>query len=221
MLNMAPKTRNPKRNRGESSRQPQAQHQHKTIDIGRLISRSIIDIAQTEAKTRCFLGHPSLITELCRRAGVPIIENQEVRLPPQLYLSQHQIQTRYGQGQVPDPEDAENEIQANDEAMEDPAPAAHAPDHFPPQYNMEQFFARQEEFMRRQEDFMTRHEGYMKRSDDINWFVGTSAHQHNLAVQGLTPQFPPPPPWLQDPQFIPPYYSAQFPPPPPPEGDHQ
>jgi len=75
--------------------------------------------------------------------------------------------------------------------------------------------------MRRQEDFMTRHEGYMRRSDDINWFVGTSAHQHNLAAQGLTPQFPPPPPWLQDPQFIPAYYSAQFPPPPTPEGNHQ
>nr|GLL31149.1 uncharacterized protein LOC109169324 [Ipomoea trifida] len=85
--------------------------EHKTIDIGRFISRSISDIAQTEAKTRCFLGHPSLITELCRRAGVPIIENQEVRLPPQLYLSQHHIQTRYGQGHVPvpDPQDAENE----------------------------------------------------------------------------------------------------------------
>nr|GMD98910.1 uncharacterized protein LOC109169324 [Ipomoea batatas] len=73
-------------------------------------------------------------------------------------------------GQVPDPDDAENEDQANDEAMEDPAPAAHAPDQFPPQYNMEQFFARQEEFMRRQEIFMTRHEGYMRRSDDINWW---------------------------------------------------
>nr|GMD95424.1 phenylalanine--tRNA ligase alpha subunit, cytoplasmic-like [Ipomoea batatas] len=90
------------------------------------------EIAQTEAKTHCFLGHPSLITELCRRAGVPILENQEVRLPPQLYLSQHDIQTRYGQGQFPDPDDAENEDQANDEAMEDPAPAAHAPDQFPP-----------------------------------------------------------------------------------------
>nr|GMD95509.1 kinesin-like protein KIN-7K, chloroplastic isoform X1 [Ipomoea batatas] len=142
--------------------------EHRTIDIGRLISRSISEIAQTEAKTHCFLGHPSLITKLCRRAGVPILENQEVRLPPQLYLSQHHIQTRYGQGQVPDPDDAENEDQANDEAMEDPAPAAHAPDQFPPQYNMEQFFARQEEFMRRQEIFMTRHEGYMRRSDDIN-----------------------------------------------------
>nr|GMD95510.1 phenylalanine--tRNA ligase alpha subunit, cytoplasmic [Ipomoea batatas] len=132
LLNMAPKTRNPKRNRGESSRQPQEQPQHRTIDIGRLISRSISEIAQTEAKTHCFLGHPSLITELCRRAGVPILENQEVRLPPQLYLSQHDIQTRYGQGQFPDPDDAENEDQANDEAMEDPAPAAHAPDQFPP-----------------------------------------------------------------------------------------
>nr|GMC74038.1 Cytochrome P450 71A6 [Ipomoea batatas] len=196
--------------------------EQQTIDIGRLISRSISEIAQAEVKTRCFLGHASLITELCKRVGVPIIENQDVLLPPQLYLSQHHIQTRYGQGHVPvpDPEDAENEDQANDEAMEDPAPAAHAPDHFPPQYNMEQYFARQEEFMRRQEEFMTRHEGYMRRSDDINWFVGTSAHQHNLAAQGLTPQFPPPPPWLQDPQFIPPYYSVQFPPPPRPEGDH-
>nr|GMD98884.1 uncharacterized protein LOC109185573 [Ipomoea batatas] len=197
--------------------------EHKTIDIGRFISRSISDIAQTEAKTRCFLGHPSLITELCRRAGVPIIENQEVRLPPQLYLSQHHIQTRYGQGHVPvpDPQDAENEEQAHGEVMEDPAPAAHAPNQFPPQYNMEQYFARQEEFMRRQAEFMTRHERYMRRNDDINWFVGTSAHQHNLAAQGFTPQFPPPPPWLQDPQFIPAYYSSQFPPPPPPEGDHQ
>nr|GMC82143.1 uncharacterized protein LOC109169324 [Ipomoea batatas] len=175
--------------------------EQRTIDIGRLISQSICEIAQTETKSRCFLGHPSLITELCRLAGVPIMENQEVRLPPQLYLSQHHIQTRYGQVQVPvpDPEDAENEDQAHDEAMEDPAPAAHAPDQFPPPYNMEQFFARQMEFMRRQEDFMTRHEGYMRRSDDIKWFVGTSAHQHNLAAQGFTPQFPPPPPWLQDP----------------------
>nr|GME09355.1 uncharacterized protein LOC109169324 [Ipomoea batatas] len=105
-----------------------------TIDIGRLISRSISEIAQTEAKTRCYLGHPSLITELCKLAGVPIIENQEVRLPPQLYLSQHHIQTRYGQGQVPVPdlEDAENEDQAHDEAMKDLAPAAHAPNQFPP-----------------------------------------------------------------------------------------
>nr|GMD88176.1 uncharacterized protein LOC109169324 [Ipomoea batatas] len=54
-------------------------------------------------------------------------------------------------------------------------------------YNMEQFFARQEKFMRRQEEFMTRHEGYMRRSDDVNWFVGTSVHQHNLAAQGLSP----------------------------------
>nr|GMC97896.1 uncharacterized protein LOC109169324 [Ipomoea batatas] len=197
--------------------------EQRTIDIGRLISQSICEIAQTETKSRCFLGHPSLITKLCRLAGVPIMENQEVRLPPQLYLSQHHIQTRYGQGQVPvpDPEDAENEDQAHDEAMEDPAPATHALDQFPPPYNMEQFFARQMEFMRRQEDFMTRHEGYMRRSDDINWFVGTSAHQHNLAAQGFTPQFPPPPPWLQDPQFIVAYYTSQFPPPPPPEGDHQ
>nr|GMC56763.1 uncharacterized protein LOC109169324 [Ipomoea batatas] len=120
--------------------------EQRTIDIGRHISRSISEIAQTKAKTRCYLGHPSLITELCKLAGVPIIENQEVRLPPQ---------------------------------------------------------------------------SYMRRSDDINWFVGTSAHQHNLAAQGFTPQFPPPPPWLQDPQFIPAYYSAQFSPPPPPEGDHQ
>nr|GLL31462.1 uncharacterized protein LOC109169324 [Ipomoea trifida] len=105
-----------------------------TIDIGRLISRSISEIAQTEAKTRCYLGHPSLITELCKLAGVPIIENQEVRLPPQLYISQHHIQTRYGQGQVPVPdlEDAENEDQAHDEAMKDLTPAAHAPNQFPP-----------------------------------------------------------------------------------------
>nr|GMD82604.1 uncharacterized protein LOC109169324 [Ipomoea batatas] len=131
--------------------------EQRTIDIGRLISRSISEIAQAEAKSCCYLGHPSLITKLCRLAGVPIIENQEVR----------------------------------------------------------------EEFMRRHEKFMTRHVGYMRRSDDINWFVGKSAHQHNLAAQGLTPQFPPPPPWLQDPQFIPAYYTSQFPPPPPPEGDHQ
>nr|GMC64413.1 uncharacterized protein LOC109169324 [Ipomoea batatas] len=58
--------------------------EQRTIDIGRLISRSISEIAQTEAKSRCYLGHPSLITELCRLAGVPIIENQEVWLPPQL-----------------------------------------------------------------------------------------------------------------------------------------
>nr|GLL27508.1 uncharacterized protein LOC109169324 [Ipomoea trifida] len=104
--------------------------EQRTIDIGRLISRSISEITQAEAKSRCYLGHPSLITELCRLAGVPIIENQEVWLPPQLYLSQHHIQTRYSQGSVPvpDPEDAENEDQANEEAMEEPAPAAHAPD---------------------------------------------------------------------------------------------
>nr|GMD83375.1 hypothetical protein Iba_chr14aCG4500 [Ipomoea batatas] len=75
--------------------------------------------------------------------------------------------------------------------MEDPTnippPAAPVPNQFPPQYNMEQFFARQEKFMRRQEEFMTRHEGYMRRSDDVNWFVGTSVHQHNLAAQGLAP----------------------------------
>nr|GMC57947.1 uncharacterized protein LOC109169324 [Ipomoea batatas] len=71
--------------------------EQRTIDIGRLISQSISEIAQTEAKSRCYLGHPSLITELCRLAGVPIIKNQEVWLPPQLYLSQHHIQTRYGQ----------------------------------------------------------------------------------------------------------------------------
>nr|GMC95742.1 uncharacterized protein LOC109169324 [Ipomoea batatas] len=104
--------------------------EQRTIDIGRLISRSISEIAQAEAKSRCYLGHPSRITELCRLAGVPIIENQEVWLPPQLYLSQHHIQTRYSQGQVPvpDPEDVENEDQANEEAMEEPTPAAHTPD---------------------------------------------------------------------------------------------
>nr|GMD78625.1 uncharacterized protein LOC109152581 [Ipomoea batatas] len=144
--------------------------EQRTIDVGRLISRSISEIAQAEAKSRCYLGHPSLITELCRLAGVPIIENQE--------------------------------------RMQKMRPAAHALDQFPPPYNMEQFFARQEEFMRRHEEFMTRHEGYMRRSDDINWFVGKSAHQHNLAAQGLTPQFPPPPPWLQDPQFISAYYTS-------------
>nr|GME03028.1 uncharacterized protein LOC109169324 [Ipomoea batatas] len=197
--------------------------ERQTIDVGALINRSIRDIASSDKKSRCPLGHPFLITELCRLAGVPMDPHLEIKVHPQCFLSQQYIQSRYGHGQMPvnDPDDEENEEQAHDEAMEDPAPAAHAPNQFPPQYNMEQYFARQEEFMRRQEEFMTRHEGYMRRNDDINWFVGTSAHQHNLAAQGFTPQFPPPPPWLQDPQFIPAYYSSQFPPPPPPEGNHQ
>nr|GMD14264.1 uncharacterized protein LOC109169324 [Ipomoea batatas] len=197
--------------------------ERQTIDVGALINRSICDIASSDKKSHCPLGHPFLITELCRLAGVPMDPHLEIKVHPQCFLSQQYIQSRYGHEQMPvnDPDDEENEEQAHDEAMEDPAPAAHAPNQFPPQYNMEQYFARQEEFMRRQEEFMTRHEGYMRRNDDINWFVGTSAHQHNLAAQGFTPQFPPPPPWLQDPQFIPAYYSSQSPPPPSPEGDHQ
>nr|GMC66598.1 uncharacterized protein LOC109169324 [Ipomoea batatas] len=118
--------------------------EQRTIDIGRLISRSISEIAQTEAKSRCYLGHPSLITELCRLAGVPIIENQEVWLPPQLYLSQHHIQTRYGQGPAPfpDPEDAEDENQGDDELIGDPqlGPAQN-----PPHADLQDFMRRGDE----------------------------------------------------------------------------
>nr|GMC68872.1 hypothetical protein Iba_chr03aCG1320 [Ipomoea batatas] len=134
-------------------------------------------------------------------AGVPINEEQEIKLTPLTFISPHYVQTHYGQGQIPanDSEDEEAGQQAENADMGDPNPMPAQPQ-IPQQFNMQQFITRQEEFMR--------------RSDEINWYVGTSTYQQNQAALGFTPHFPPPPPWLQDPQYIPDYYRPHFPPPP-------
>nr|GME10361.1 uncharacterized protein LOC109169324 [Ipomoea batatas] len=161
------------------------------MNVGVIINQSIRDIASSDRKSRCYLSHPFLITELCRLAGVPINEEQEIKLKPLTFISPHYVQTHYGQGQIP----------ANDSEDEEAAQPQ-----IPQQFNMQQFITRQEEFMR--------------RSDEINWYVGTSTYQHNQAALGFTPHFPPPPPWLQDHQYIPDYYRPHFPPPPD-DADHQ
>jgi len=154
-----------------------------------------------DKKLRCSLAHPSLITELCKSAGVPMDNQHEVKLKPLAFITPHYIATHYSHAQRPRDADQQEE----DVAMGDPDPMLAQPQ-FPQQFDMQQFFARQEEFMRRQDNFM-------RRNDEINWYVGTSAYQHNQAAQGFTPHFPPPPPWLQDPQYIPNYYRPHFPPP--------
>nr|GMC73484.1 uncharacterized protein LOC109169324 [Ipomoea batatas] len=171
------------------------------MNVGAIINQSIRDIASSDRKSRCFLSHPFLITELCRLAGVPINEEQEIKLTPLTFISPHYVQTHYGQGQIPanDSEDEEAGQQAENADMGDPNPMPAQPQ-IPQQFNMQQFITRQEEFMR--------------RSDEINWYVGTSTYQQNQAALGFTPHFPPPPPWLQDPQYIPDYYRPHFPPPP-------
>nr|GMD74688.1 uncharacterized protein LOC109169324 [Ipomoea batatas] len=171
------------------------------MNVGAIINQSIRDIASSDRKSRCYLSHPFLITELCRLAGVPINEEQEIKLKPLTFISPHYVQTHYGQGQIPanDSEDEEAGQQAENADMGDPNPMPAQPQ-IPQQFNMQQFITRQEEFMR--------------RSDEINWYVGTSTYQHNQAALGFTPHFPPPPPWLQDPQYIPDYYRPHFPPPP-------
>nr|GMD78650.1 uncharacterized protein LOC109169324 [Ipomoea batatas] len=181
-----------------------------TIDVGVLINQSIREIItmMVEKKSRSTLGHPSLITELCRNAGVPMDNHHEVKLKPQAFITPQYIATHYAQAQRPGDADQQEE----DVAMGDPDPMPAQPQ-FPQQFDMQQFFARQEEFMRRQDNFM-------RRNDEINWYVGTSTYQHNQAAQGFTPHFPPPPPWLQDPQYIPDYYRPHFPPPPD-DADHQ
>nr|GMD08596.1 uncharacterized protein LOC109169324 [Ipomoea batatas] len=181
-----------------------------TIDVGVLINQSIREIItmMVEKKSRSTLGHPSLITELCRNAGVPMDNHHEVKLKPQAFITPQYIATHYAQAQRPGDADQQEE----DVAMGDPDPMPAQPQ-FPLQFDMQQFFARQEEFMRRQDNFM-------RRNDEINWYVGTSTYQHNQAAQGFTPHFPPPPPWLQDPQYIPDYYRPHFPPPPD-DADHQ
>nr|GMC98019.1 uncharacterized protein LOC109169324 [Ipomoea batatas] len=153
-----------------------------TIDVGVLINQSIREIItmMVEKKSRSILGHPYLITELCKNAWAQR------------------------------PGDADQ--QEEDVAMGDPNRMP-AQLQIPQQFDMQQFFARQEEFRRRQDNFM-------RRNDEINWYVGTSTYQHNQAAQGFTPHFPPPPPWLQDPQYIPDYYRPHFPPPPD-DDDHQ
>nr|GMD34253.1 uncharacterized protein LOC109169324 [Ipomoea batatas] len=171
------------------------------MNVGAIINQSIRDIASSDRKSRCFLSHPFLITELCRLAGVPINEDQEIKLTPLTFISPHYVQTHYGQGQIPanDSEDEEAGQQAENADMGDPNPMPAQPQ-IPQQFNMQQFITRQEEFMR--------------RSDEINWYVGTSTYQQNQAALGFTPHFPPPPPWLQDPQYIPDYYRPHFPLPP-------
>nr|GMD96903.1 uncharacterized protein LOC109169324 [Ipomoea batatas] len=172
---MAPKTRNPKRNRGESSRQPQEQPQGAQAEI--FNTPGALERFQTWISTRDFKKERGLEYVVPERWNWgPLLLAQPgvafAAVVREFYanakdgprnnngMSKQYIQSRYGHGQMPvnDPDDEENEEQAHDEAMEDPAPAAHAPNQFPPQYNMEQYFARQEEFMRRQEEFMTRHE---------------------------------------------------------------
>nr|GMC86835.1 uncharacterized protein LOC109169324 [Ipomoea batatas] len=177
------------------------------MNVGAIINQSIRDIASLDRKSRCYLSHPFLITELCRLAGVPINEEQEIKLKPLTFISPHYVQTHYGQGQIPanDSEDEEAGQQAENADMGDPNPMPAQPQ-IPQQFNMQQFITRQEEFMR--------------RSDEINWYVGTSTYQHNQAALGFTPYFPPPPPWLQDHQYIPDYYRPHFPPPPD-DADHQ
>nr|GMC51754.1 uncharacterized protein LOC109169324 [Ipomoea batatas]GMC53455.1 uncharacterized protein LOC109169324 [Ipomoea batatas]GMD53988.1 uncharacterized protein LOC109169324 [Ipomoea batatas] len=140
------------------------------MNVGAIINQSICDIASSDKKSRCYLSHPFLITELCRLAG-----------------------------QIPanDSEDEEVGQQAENADMGDPNPMPAQPQ-IPQQFNMQQFITRQEEFMR--------------RNDEINWYVGTSTYQHNQAAQGFTPHFPPPPPWLQDHQYISDYYRPHFPP---------
>nr|GMD93028.1 G-type lectin S-receptor-like serine/threonine-protein kinase At4g27290 isoform X2 [Ipomoea batatas] len=169
--------------------------ERQTIDVGVLINRSICEIASAEKKSRCFLSHPFLITELCRLAGVVINTNQEVKVQPQNFLSQQYIQSRYGQGQRPinDPGNDEDEDHGEDEPMEGaeniPQPAAPEPAQNPQQFEMQEF---------------------MRRGDEVHWFVGTSMYQHNRAAQGFAPNFPPPPPWLQDPRYIPEFYSYKL-----------
>nr|GMD28175.1 U2 small nuclear ribonucleoprotein B'' [Ipomoea batatas] len=163
-----------------------------TIDVGVLINQSIREIItmMVEKKSRSTLGHPSLITELCRNAGVPMDNHHEVKLKPQAFITPQYIATHYAQAQRPGIADQQEE----DVAMGDPDPMPAQPQ-FPQQFDMQQFFARQEEFMRRQDNFM-------RRNDEINWYVGTSTYQHNQAAQCFTPHFPPPPPWLQDPSIF-------------------
>nr|GMD86369.1 uncharacterized protein LOC109169324 [Ipomoea batatas] len=179
--------------------------ERQTIDVGVLINCSICEIASAEKKSRCFLSHPFLITELCRLAGVVINTNQEVKVQPQNFLSQQYIQSRYGQGQRPinDPGNDEDEDHGEDEPMEGaeniPQPASPEPAQNPQQFEMQEF---------------------MRRGDEVHWFVGTSMYQHNRAAQGFAPNFPPPPPWLQDPRYIPEFYRSKFLPQPPPEGDN-
>jgi len=126
---------------------------------------------------------------------MPINEEQEVKLKPLTFISPHYVQAHYGQGQRPinDSEDEETEQQEY-EAMGDPTPA-------PEQFDMQEF---------------------IRRGNEVHWFVGTSMYQHNRAAQGLPPHFPPPPPWFQDPQYVPDFYSQHYSPPPPPDDvDHQ
>nr|GMD44065.1 uncharacterized protein LOC109169324 [Ipomoea batatas] len=170
--------------------EPQEGH---TIDVGVLINQSIKKIiTMIDKKTEMQPAHPSLITELLQVCGV---KASSILLPRTTL--QHIIP------HAQRPRDADQ--QEEDVAMGDPDPMLAQPQ-FPQQFDMQQFFARQEEFMRRQDNFM-------RRNDEINWYVGTSAYQHNQAAQGFTPHFPPPPPWLQDPQYIPNYYRPHFPPP--------
>nr|GME16883.1 uncharacterized protein LOC109169324 [Ipomoea batatas] len=125
-----------------------------------------------------------LINQSIRNARVPMDNHHEVKLKPQPFITPHYIATHYAQAQRPGDADQQEE----DVAMGDPDPMP-AQLQIPQQFDMQQFFARQEEFMRRQDNFM-------RRNDEINWHVGTSTYQHNQAAQGFTPHFPPPPPWL-------------------------
>nr|GMC68980.1 uncharacterized protein LOC109169324 [Ipomoea batatas] len=86
------------------------------------------------------------------------------------------------------------EIASSDKKSRYPAPA-------PEQFDMQEF---------------------IRSGNEVHWFVGTSMYQHSREAQGLPPHFPPPPPWFQDPQYVPDFYSQHYPPPPPPDdADHQ
>nr|GMC46586.1 uncharacterized protein LOC109169324 [Ipomoea batatas] len=123
------------------------------MNVGAIINQSIRDIASSDRKSRCYLSHPFLITELCRLAGVPINEEQEIKLKPLTFISPHYVQTHYGQGQIPvnDSEDEEAGQQAENVDMGDPNPMPAQPQ-IPQQFNMQQFITRQEEFMRRSDE---------------------------------------------------------------------
>nr|GMC98390.1 uncharacterized protein LOC109169324 [Ipomoea batatas] len=113
------------------------------MNVGAIINQSIRDIASSDRKSRCYLSHPFLITELCRLAGVPINEEQEIKLKPLTFISPHYVQTHYGQGQIPanDSEDEEAGQQAENADMGDPNPMPAQPQ-IPQQFNMQQFITR-------------------------------------------------------------------------------